>query len=204
MKQQYRDQYNDHLQRTVRANLLTLYRREKDARTHIAEECFVTPSTVTKWTAEDGSLPAASYLKIIARHFNVTVDWILTDHTVEDIFDRRTTYVEAMIMLKPLIDNKSLDINNIQDPILQYLSSECQRIINNPDMDNQKKALWMSRVMELFNHPLPKEVEPVFWKKLKSIYPKIMDPDPLVEYSHLAAIVGDESIMLILREKYQT
>lgn len=183
--------FQERLQKVIRKNLIELFSREKDSRRNTAKECDISPSSITRWTAsKNGAIPSSEYVYMIARHFGVTTDWIMTDHETFEAFDRVRTYAEAFLALKPLIDNGTISIESIQDPILRYLEEECQHITNHPSIDIRKKGAWIARVMELYNTPLPEIVEPQFWEYLRVDVPGIADTDRLVENANLARLVG--------------
>lgn len=198
-----RSEYQEQLRQIVRKNLIELFGREKDSRIKVAAECHISPSSISRWTAEKGgALPSSEYVYIIANHFGVTSDWIMTDHGDFHAFDRIRTYADAFIALKTLITNQTLQIESIADPILRYLEEEWQHITKHPNLDNAKKSAWLARIMELYNTPLPDRIEPELWDKIRTSEPGTADTDRIVEFANLARIVGNNEKLLEIRNRY--
>ena len=100
MTAEERKAYQEHTKETVRNNLLILFKRIKNPKKTVADACGVKQSSITRWVSEDKTfLPGPAHLKSIAKLFGVSVDWILSDHTADDAFNRVTTYADAIFAL---------------------------------------------------------------------------------------------------------
>ena len=68
----------------IKENLENLFDNDVASRKHVAEKCLISQSNISRWLSRNNIyIPEVYYLKIIADHFGVTVDWILTDHKDE-------------------------------------------------------------------------------------------------------------------------
>ena len=193
-----RKAYQDQTKQIVRTNLLLLFKREQNAKKTIASECGVKASSISRWISPNDNiqLPGPEYLKIIAEHFHVSVDWLLSDHTVDDVLQRVSTYADAVISLVPLLNNNAIAVNSIKDPILRFLCEDYQNTFTDC-MPGSEKTTWISDIMEHYNVPLPTKdnmKQELFDairkdKKVKHFRRKFD------EYANIAKIMGDKHRM---------
>lgn len=198
--QQSRTKLQDDLLRIVSRNLIELFDSEPESRRKVAEECCISQSSLSKWTSDDyGALPGMEYVYMIARHFNVSTDWIMTehnkktdvDHLNESLLRPDGTYCSWMMELLPLVKSGALDADSIRDPILRYLTEETLKILERPNMPESKKRAWLDRIIRSFSIPIPQETDPELCERLLSNDPEIADPDQLSEYAALASVISD-------------
>lgn len=190
-------------QLVVKENLNELCLRERDAKTKMAQVCGISPSSVTKWTSlSQPGVPNIEYLEKIAEYFGVTLDWLVKAHPTYDFFDQQVTYSDTFLALMPLVRNGGLLIEGVKDPILVYLLSEGKRILAHPTMAPEKKNSWLKRVKALFELPMPGQVEPGLWERIRDGEKSVADADLLLEHAALAKLVGDEEFMQKAYEQY--
>ncbi len=189
-----KEEKQDYQKQIVRNNLIELFQREEHAKTKISKECHISPSAVSRWiTPKNPAIPSPEYLSIIAAHFSVSVDWILTDHSVRAETELIRTYYDAFRGLIRLIENQTLNIDAIKDPILNYLLSEYFRLINLSYVTQSRINDWFSKVQQKFNITLPDRVEPENTKKFLNTIRR--DDTPLLDqYAHVAHTVSGDQV----------
>ena len=143
---------------TVKNNIETLCKKEHVAKKQLATLCNVRPSSISKWCSDSPILPSVEYLYIMAEHFGVTVDWLLSDHSAEKMTERLLKYNQAFIALTPLIDNKTLDPKDLKDPVLQYLEQRYQELCNS-DVSEEERNAWMQKIIKEYDVELPQHIE---------------------------------------------
>lgn len=188
------------MKRIIKENLKTLYKEKGSTQKALGAACHVSQQTVSKWSADNNSMPTADYLPVIAEHFGVTVDWLLSDHNPDSVFAGMKYYTDAFVALKPLIDNGTIRTACIRDPILKYLEEEAFRIINSGRMDPDDVEEWISRVLKDFHgYRLPACLDPELWQAAQETGIKTSYPDAMKEYAALAQAVStvhDETVEL--------
>ena len=193
-----RKAYQYVIKQTVRNNLILLFKREQNAKKIIADECGVKASSISRWISPnfDIQLPGPEYLKIIAAHYHVTVDWILSDHTIDDVLGRVSTYADAVISLIPLLKNNTIKPIDIKDPILRFLCEDYKSTFRKI-MPESEKMKWISDVMEHYNVPLPtmKNMRSQFFDALMKDKNIEHFRNKFDEYANIARIIGDKRRM---------
>ena len=192
MTAEERKAYQEHTKETVRNNLLLLFKRIKNPKKTVADVCGVKQSSITRWVSEDKTyLPGPEHLKSIANLFGVSVDWILSDHTADNAFNRVTTYADAIFALVPLIENQALNIETVSDPILKYLCQDYHRTFHSYMPEDQKKR-WISDVMLNFNVSLPEECPTQEQVDLiRENNKTVPNLNPFFEYANLAKVISN-------------
>lgn len=179
----------DRLAQIVKSNIEELCKQEKNGKTKIAEICHVSKASVSKWVSQNPSLPCAEYLYIIAEHFGVTVDWLMTIHDLQNMPGRIYTYSQAFLSLIALVENQTIQPKNIHDPVLKHLISR-YREFNDSNIHEYDIAQWLHRISIEFNIPLPQLVDTEYYEDIAKNYPvKSINDDET--YLNLARIRYD-------------
>lgn len=191
------------LVQTVRNNLITLFSSEPGSKVRVAAECGISKSGVTRWISEDNTrIPTAEYLYVVARHFNVTVDWILTEHG--EGTDGIPTYAETFTVLYALCRNGTLSPDAVKDPVLNTLLSQAEAVAGRKALPKERKDRYLSDITERFRpYPLPESTDPPAFHEISETVPGVADVDPICEAENLAKIVSDKDEYEKVRKQYK-
>lgn len=136
---------------SVKNTLNDLCDQGKGAKTTISELCNCSTSLVTKWCSFDtDTLPNFEDLYKIAAHYNVTVDWFLTNHEDFSLWSRINTYSEAFRALVPLAERALIKVQDIDDIILNYLVQKYMDCYCS-GITNEELADWCRKILKDFN-----------------------------------------------------
>ena len=171
----------------ARNNIKALCEEKKIKKKQIAELCGVRASSVTKWLGDPPILPSVEYLYILANHFGVTIDWLLSDHSFEKITGRLTKYNQAFIALTSLVDNETLKPEDLNDPVLRYLEQHYQDL-RNSDTSEEEINTWIKKTLTNYDIKLPTHTyDPFTGIDAKTL--ETMIPRPDETYLNLAKTI---------------
>lgn len=193
----------DSLVKTVKENLIRLFESEPGSRIRIAAECGISRSGVTHWTSEENTrIPTAEYLYVVAEHFGVTVDWIMTGH--RDGEGVRPTYAEAFTALFALCGNGTMNPEDVPDPVLNTLLSQAAAVTGRRALSREQKERYVSNITDRFRkYPLPEKTDPEAFRAIIETVPGVADVDPVNEAENLAGIVSDKERYEKIRKQYK-
>lgn len=139
---------------SVKKTLNELCDREKGAKKAISKLCGCSTSLVTKWCSFDtDTLPNFEDLYKIADHYNVTVDWFLTNREGFSLWSRITTYSEAFRALASLAERAIIKAEDVDDVILNYLLQKymdcCLSCITQEELTG-----WCRKILKDFDIPI--------------------------------------------------
>lgn len=187
----------------IRENLNLLFESEPGSKVRVAEECGVTKPVVTRWVLSGNNrAPAPEYLYIVAKHFNVTVDWILTRH--ENRQNDRPTYTDAFTALFALCRNETLTPDAVSDPVLNALLTQAAAVTGRRALSAEQKDRYLAGITKRFRkYTIPEKADPAVFRAIIETVPGIADIDPVFEAENLAKIVSDKETYEKIRDEYK-
>lgn len=181
---------------SVKKTLNELCDQEKGTKTTISELCNCSTSLVTKWCSFDtDTLPNFEDLYKIADHYNVTVDWFLTNHENFSLWSRITTYSEAFRALVPLIERAIIKVKDIDDIILNYLLQKYMDCIYS-GITSKELTNWCRKILKDFNIPMHAEgSDKELCKMIINIEEGLKSIDNDVTYLNLALALENRELI---------
>lgn len=181
---------------SVKKTLNHLCEQEKGAKKTISELCGCSTSLVTKWCSFDiDTLPNFEDLYKIASHYNVTVDWFLTNHESFSLYSRINTYSEAFRALIPLAERNIVKTQDIDDIILNYLLKKYMDCVYS-GIAQQELTEWCRKILKDFNIPIcPDGSNQTLCTKIIEIEKGIKSIDDDVTYRSLAYALLDPKLI---------
>ena len=118
---------------------------------HLARGLDIPISTVIRWNGKNG-LPTVDQLILLSRFYGVSPDWFLTRHTMSDT--PATTYSQAVVLLKYLIDCGCVSSSGIKDYFISYLLKRMAEIDGRTTIPQSKKDAWFRKMYIDYDHPI--------------------------------------------------
>lgn len=181
---------------SVKNTLNDLCDQGKGAKTTISELCNCSTSLVTKWCSFDtDTLPNFEDLYKIANHYNVTVDWFLTNHKDFSLWSRINTYSEAFRALVPLAERALIKVQDIDDIILNYLVQKYMACYYS-GITNEELSGWCRKILKDFNITIYAEgSDKEICKTIINIEEGIKSIDDDATYQNLARALEDRELV---------
>lgn len=181
---------------SVKKTLLELCDQEKGTKTTISQLCNCSTSLVTKWCSFDtDTLPNFEDLYKIADHYNLTVDWFLTNHEDFSLWSRINTYSEAFRALVPLAERALIKIKDIDNIILNYLLQKYMDCYCSGITDKELTG-WCRKILKDFNIPIYAEgSDKEICKTIIGTEEGVKSIDDDVTYLNLAHALEDRELV---------
>lgn len=142
----------------VRDNLERLTANTQYPKATLANICNVTRGTVSHWFSQkDPKLPSLDYLMMIADHYQIMVDTLLTDSGNKYLNRRFQTYSDAFISLIDFINEDIIKPENINNLILRKLCTMYSEAHFNPAIPERILGEWVKDIVARFCIQMPTE-----------------------------------------------
>lgn len=142
----------------VRDNLERLTADTRYPKAALADICCVTRSTVSHWfSASNPKLPSLDCLMMIADHYQIMVDTLLTDSGSKYLNCRFQTYSDAFISLIDFINEDIIQPENINNLILRKLCTMYSEAHFNPAIPERILGEWIKDIVARFCIQMPTE-----------------------------------------------
>ncbi len=146
------DEYG-HLCENFYKNLSVLLQEEGLSQRKLAHVLGFNVTAVNKW-ALGKTLPPTDFLYLLAGHFHVTIDWLLSPHEDQETENAPATYSELFRTLSLLIRNNLIPGYNGEDPFLIRLLDQAEHIEKMANISSDQKRLWFFQVEKDYALPL--------------------------------------------------
>ena len=142
----------------VRDNLERLTANTRYPKAALADICCVTRGTVSHWFSESNpKLPSLDCLMMIADHYQIMVDTLLTDSGDKYMHRRFQTYSDAFISLIDFINEDIIKPENIDNLILRKLCTMYSEAHFNPVIPERALGEWVKDIVARFCIQMPTE-----------------------------------------------
>ena len=181
---------------SVKHTLNKLCEQEKGAKKTISKLCECSTSLVTKWCSFDiDTLPNFEDLYKIADHYNVTVDWFLTNHESFSLYSRINTYSEAFRALISLTEKCIIKTEDIDNVILNYLLTKYMSCVYS-GISHTELTEWCRKILKDFNIPIHADSsDKKLCQEILAIENGIKSIDDDVTYRNLAYALLDRKLI---------